>query len=105
MLVAVLVCFACGGDDDPEVTFGELCEDVGAEWCSRALGCGLLAPGTSMAECEFNWLAGCCAQDGLCDDYPSDRPRQSEIDACVEDLHVYPCDDLASGTAPVSCIN
>lgn len=87
LLVISLWLTGCGNDDT------DACAELGAATCDRAAECGLLAP-DRVEWCVDEYRRDCAA---------GPVPGDDQVDACVEALAAFDCDELAAGGSPPEC--
>ena len=87
LVVALVVAGGCGGSRD-------VCDELGVAFCDRAAACGLVDPAAVDA----------CVADfrRQCDERPP-APGDDQVDACVDALAGFDCDELAAGEVPPEC--
>lgn len=95
-LWVVLILVACSSDPP---TKGDHCERIFRAFCERGQACGALT--VSVEACVSETVAACC-EDGHC---PDDSPASDgDVDRCVDDMRVFPCEVLDDPQLPASCL-
>ena len=102
LALVMVVASGCTGDGGglslPE-DLGEACSDIGSALCDRAIECGFVTVPDRLS-CENGAYAGCCADDGVCNNDLDDSITASEWNRCVDGFATESCQDLDNGNLP-----
>ena len=99
MLLVVLVALGCGGDDEPPLLHGELCDRVGSSMCDRAAACQL----DTYNSCFQGFKRGCCLNAGKCNEPTPDGTLEAAR-RCQDAMPTHSCQDLQRGVLPAICL-
>jgi hypothetical protein len=92
LLLPFVVVASCGGSDS--YTLGNICTQVGAAECARAVECGVA---TSVSACKTDFQGACCQDAAACGTkVPDDQKSaiKSATKTCADSYDNYSCDQL-----------
>ena len=99
ILFTLLTVSSCGGDEKT-ATLGEMCDQLGTDYCARVAACTTTTSNT----CFQAFKSGCCLNAGKCYDDARDGAQEDYDKRCKPAIAALQCAEVQTATLPAACL-